>query len=98
VQDAVAAANALAGPLLARRVSEDDLGAVERRRLFPTRATQWAQVMAQNNIIVRALGQTGPLKAPLPFRIIARSPFLRRLLGRLLGLGVRPEHVRTGQG
>jgi 2-polyprenyl-6-methoxyphenol hydroxylase-like FAD-dependent oxidoreductase len=98
VQDAVAAANQLAAPLLARRVSEDDLAAVERRRLFPTRATQWAQVMAQNNIVARALGQDAPLKPPLVFRLIGRFAFLRRLMARLVGLGVRPEHVRTGLG
>nr|WP_158812542.1 FAD-dependent oxidoreductase [Methylocapsa sp. S129] len=98
VQDAVAAANQLAAPLLARSVGDDDLAAVERRRLFPARATQWAQVMAQNNIVVRALSQTTPLKPPLAFRLIGRFAFLRRLMARLVGLGVRPEHVRTGQG
>jgi 2-polyprenyl-6-methoxyphenol hydroxylase-like FAD-dependent oxidoreductase len=97
VQDAVAAANRLAAPLLARQLSDEDLAAVERRRLFPARATQWAQVMAQNNIVARALGQTTPLRPPLPFRLIGRFAFLRRLMARLVGLGVRPEHVRTKQ-
>jgi 2-polyprenyl-6-methoxyphenol hydroxylase-like FAD-dependent oxidoreductase len=97
VQDAVAAANRLAAPLLARAVADDDLAAVERRRLFPTRATQWMQVTAQNSIIARALGQTAPLRPPFAFRLIGRFAFLRRLLGRLAGLGVRPEHVRTGR-
>jgi 2-polyprenyl-6-methoxyphenol hydroxylase-like FAD-dependent oxidoreductase len=97
VQDAVAAANLLAAPLLARSVSDDDLAAVERRRLFPTRLTQFAQVAAQNNIVARALSQAGPVKAPLVFRLIGRSALLRRLIGRLIGIGVRPEHVRTGQ-
>ena len=96
VQDAVAAANQLAGPLRAGRLSEDDLAAVERRRLFPTRATQWAQVAAQNNVVAPTLAGGGSSKAPLPFRIIASSAFLRRLVARLIGLGVRPEHVRTG--
>jgi 2-polyprenyl-6-methoxyphenol hydroxylase-like FAD-dependent oxidoreductase len=97
VQDAVAAANRLAAPLLARAVADDDLAAVERRRLFPTRATQWMQVTAQNSIIARALGETAALKPPLAFQLIGRFAFLRRLLGRLAGLGVRPEHVRTGR-
>jgi 2-polyprenyl-6-methoxyphenol hydroxylase-like FAD-dependent oxidoreductase len=95
VQDAVAAANQLAAPLLAGRVSEEDLAAVERRRLFPARATQFGQVMVQNNVIGRVLSQAGPLKAPLVFRLIGRWPFLQRMLGRLVGMGVRPEHVRT---
>jgi 2-polyprenyl-6-methoxyphenol hydroxylase-like FAD-dependent oxidoreductase len=97
VQDAVAAANRLAAPLLARAVADDDLAAVERRRLFPTRATQWMQVTAQNSIIARALGETAALKPPLAFQLIGRFAFLRRLLGRLAGLGVRPEHVCTGR-
>ena len=97
VQDAVAAANRLAAPLLAGGVSEDDLAAIERRRLLPTRVIQFAQVAAQNTIIVRTLAQTAPLKAPLIFRLASRSALLHRLLGRLIGLGVRPEHVRTPQ-
>jgi 2-polyprenyl-6-methoxyphenol hydroxylase-like FAD-dependent oxidoreductase len=97
VQDAVAAANALAAPLLAGGATEDDLAAVERRRLLPTRVIQFAQVAAQNTIIVRTLAQTEPLKAPLIFRLASRSALLHRLLGRLIGLGVRPEHVRTPQ-
>ncbi len=97
VQDAVAAANLLAAPLLARNVAEADLAAVERRRLFPARATQFAQVAVQNNVIGRTLGRAGPMKPPLAFWFIARSAFLRRLLGRLVGMGVRPEHVRSEQ-
>jgi len=97
VQDAVAAANRLAAPLLAQSLGDDDLAAVERRRLFPARLTQFMQVAAQNNIVARALSQAGPVKAPLAFRLIGRSALLRRLIGRLIGLGVRPEHVRTGQ-
>jgi 2-polyprenyl-6-methoxyphenol hydroxylase-like FAD-dependent oxidoreductase len=97
VQDAVAAANQLAEPLRAGAVSEADLAAVEQRRLFPTRVTQFIQVAAQKGIISRALAASGPPKAPLGARLIGRLPFLRRLLGRLVGLGVRPEHVRTKQ-
>jgi 2-polyprenyl-6-methoxyphenol hydroxylase-like FAD-dependent oxidoreductase len=96
VQDAVAAANRLAAPLLKGHVGDDDLAAVERRRLFPTRATQWAQVMAQNNIVARALSQASPLRPPLAFRLIGRFAFLRRLMARLVGLGIRPEHVGGG--
>src|SRR3984957_15149196 len=89
----VATANRLTAPLLKGHVGDDDLAAVERRRLFPTRATQWAQVTAQNNIVARALNQAAPLRPPLAFRLIGRFAFLRRLMARLVGMGVRPEHV-----
>jgi len=46
-------------------------------------------------VISRALATQGTLSAPWPLRLLARWPFLRRLPARLLGLGVRPEHVRT---
>ncbi len=95
VQDAVATANMLAKPLLARNLTESHLAAVERRRLFPVRVIQRGQVAVQNLVIARALAARQPLKPPLMFRIVSRSPFLRGLLARLVGLGVRPEHIQT---
>jgi hypothetical protein len=50
-------------------------------------------VTAQNNIVARALNQAAPLRPPLAFRLIGRFAFLRRLMARLVGMGVRPEHV-----
>ena len=97
VQDAVAAANQLAAPLLAGRVSEADLAAVEKRRMWPARVTQFVQVAVQNNIIAPTLAGSGPMRAPLVFRLTRRFAFLRRLLGRGIGLGARPEHIRTPQ-
>jgi len=96
VQDAVAAANQLAAPLLAHHVSEADLAAVERRRLTPVRLTQRMQVLVQNNGIAKALGEAAA-EPPLALRLITRFAFLRRLLGRVIGLGFRPEHVRSPQ-
>ena len=95
VQDAVAAANILWEPLSRGRVNEDDLARVQRRREFPTRVTQAIQVFLQNRVISRALAAKGPLQVPLAVRLMARFPLLRRIPARLLGLGVRPEHVRT---
>jgi 2-polyprenyl-6-methoxyphenol hydroxylase-like FAD-dependent oxidoreductase len=95
VQDAVAAANILWEPLSRGRVSDDDLARVQRRREFPTRVTQAIQVFLQNRVISRALAAKGSLEVPLAIRLLARFPFLRRIPARLLGLGVRPEHVRT---
>jgi len=95
VQDAVAAANLLWEPLARGRPSEGNLARVQKRRMFRTRGTQWLQVAAQNNVISRALQAKKELETPWPVRLFARYPFLRRLPARLLGLGVRPEHVHT---
>jgi 2-polyprenyl-6-methoxyphenol hydroxylase-like FAD-dependent oxidoreductase len=95
VQDAVAAANILWEPLRRGSVSETDLVRVQARREFPAKVTQAIQVFLQNKVISRALAASGELQAPLAVRLIARWPLLRRIPARLLGLGVRPEHVRT---
>ncbi len=96
IQDAVAAANALAGPLAAGKDVNPLLGRVQRRRLFPTGVIQAAQKAAQDNVIGRLLKPGSPLgKAPLPVRLLDRLPLLRRLPGRLVGLGIRREHVRS---
>jgi 2-polyprenyl-6-methoxyphenol hydroxylase-like FAD-dependent oxidoreductase len=95
IQDAVAAANILAPRFKQGTVCEDDLRAVQRRREFPTRATQAMQVFIQNRVISRVLKRTGKLSAPLPLRLIRLMPFLTRIPARLIGLGFRPEHVRT---
>jgi 2-polyprenyl-6-methoxyphenol hydroxylase-like FAD-dependent oxidoreductase len=94
VQDAIAAANILAGPLRAGTLADAHLAAVQKRRLWPTRVTQRLQVLVQERIIASALAGTGEMKPPMLLRLIARWPFLRRLPARMVGLGVRPEHVR----
>ena len=93
VQDAVAAANILAGPLRDGLLRPADLRAVQRRRELPTRLTQTLQLGMQRSMI-------GSLRAdrahvPLPMRVAARVPPVRRLLSRFLALGVRNERVRT---
>lgn len=95
VQDAVAAANLLAEPLREGRLTTDHLRQVQRRRELPTRITQWLQVAIQRRVITRVLAGTGRLEPPLPLRLLARFPFLRRLPARLIGIGIRPEHVKT---
>jgi 2-polyprenyl-6-methoxyphenol hydroxylase-like FAD-dependent oxidoreductase len=94
IQDAVAAANLLAAPLRAGRLADSDLAAVQARRLFPARATQAAQVFAQNRVIAPALLGKGPIVAPWPIVMLDRFPPLRRLPARLIAMGVRPEHVQ----
>ena len=93
VQDAVAAANILAPRLLRGAVSEQDLHAVQRRREFPTRATQRLQVALQKRVIGRVLASSGKISPPLLLRLFGWMPFLRRLPARVIGLGFRPEHL-----
>jgi 2-polyprenyl-6-methoxyphenol hydroxylase-like FAD-dependent oxidoreductase len=94
VQDAVAASNILAAPLAERRVTENDLAAVQKRREFPVRVTQAFQIFVQNRVLVPTLG--GQLaKPPLIVKLLQRFPPLRAIPARLIGIGVRPEHIRT---
>jgi 2-polyprenyl-6-methoxyphenol hydroxylase-like FAD-dependent oxidoreductase len=95
IQDAVAAANILAPRLAAGNVSDGDLHEVQRRREFPTRATQRLQILLQNGVIRRVLGSTQPLTVPAPVKLMQRWAFLRRIPARVIGIGFRPEHVRT---
>ena len=95
VQDAVAAANILWQPLRAGAPSEADLDRVQKRREFPTRVIQRMQVFIQDNVIDRALGAGKKVEAPLVVRLTSRIALLRRIPARLIGLGVRPEHVAT---
>jgi 2-polyprenyl-6-methoxyphenol hydroxylase-like FAD-dependent oxidoreductase len=97
VQDAVAAANLLAAKLREGRIAEDDLQRVQRRREWPTRVTQRMQVIVQNRVVSRVLegSSAATLKPPLIIRLLGRFPALRRIPARLVGMGVRPEHVET---
>ena len=95
IQDAVAAANILARPLKEGALSDAHLAAVQRRRFFPTRATQAVQVAVQRRIIDPVLGSDEPIAAPWLLRFLSRLPLLPRLPARLVGLGFRPEHVHT---
>lgn len=95
IQDAVATANLLAQSLRERTVTLDDLGRVQRRREWPTRVTQRIQILIQDRVIGRVLQSDRPLKVPLLLKLLKRWPLLRRLPARLIGVGVRPEHVAT---
>jgi len=95
LQDAVAAANLLSAPLAEGRLGVSDLAKVQKRREWPTRATQWFQLQVQQRIIAPVLGRSTSLELPLIVRLLARYPILRRIPARLIGVGVRPEHVRS---
>jgi 2-polyprenyl-6-methoxyphenol hydroxylase-like FAD-dependent oxidoreductase len=95
IQDAVATANILCAKLGAGAVHDGDLRAVQRRRQFPTRATQRLQIAIQNRVIRRVLSSSQALTLPWPLRLLQRWPVLRRIPARVIGMGFRPEHVHT---
>ena len=95
IQDAVAAANIL----YPGDFAIDRLRGVQARRALPARVTQAFQVMVQNLILRRVLADDqepgAPFKPPLAVRMLGRFALLRRIPARMIGLGVRPEHVRS---
>ncbi|MDB5953609.1 FAD-dependent oxidoreductase [Ramlibacter sp.] len=94
IQDAVAAANLLAAPLRAGRLTSAHLQAVQRRRAWPARVTQRVQVAVQNEVLSPVLARSQqPSGVPLPVTLMQRLPLLRRLTARMIGIGVRPERV-----
>jgi 2-polyprenyl-6-methoxyphenol hydroxylase-like FAD-dependent oxidoreductase len=95
IQDAVAAANILAAPLKEGRVTDAQLEAVQRRRTLPTRVIQWLQVQIQNNVLNPVLKSAARPTPPFAVRLLNWFPPLQRLPARIIGLGVRPEHIAT---
>ncbi len=95
IQDAVATANILAPRFLLGKITTDDLQAVQRRRSVPTRFTQGMQVLIQNRVISRVLAKRGAIRVAWPLRLLQYWPALRRIPARIVGVGVRPEHVHT---
>jgi 2-polyprenyl-6-methoxyphenol hydroxylase-like FAD-dependent oxidoreductase len=95
IQDAVATANILAESLRTRTLKDADLARVQLRRNFPTWATQRLQILIQNRVISKVLANQNQLKLPWPLRLLRRYPILRRIPARLVGMGFRPEHVKT---
>ncbi len=96
IQDAVAAANILAGPLVAGRNVDPLLKKVQERRLFPTRVVQAVQKAVHDRVLTPLVVRKIVLdKLPWPLRLFRRLPFLSRIPARLVGLGVRREHIRS---
>ncbi len=94
VQDAVAAANILFDKFDKGAPSLESLEKIQQRRLFPARMTQAMQTLIQDRIINRALSG-GDMKPPFVVGLINAMPWLQGLTARLLGIGVRPEHVHS---
>jgi 2-polyprenyl-6-methoxyphenol hydroxylase-like FAD-dependent oxidoreductase len=96
IQDAVAAANLLAEPLAGHQPLDMRLGAVQRRREFPTRATQAIQIFAHRRL-ASVFANPGPMKAPWQMKAFVRIPGIHRALGYAVGIGARPEHVHENK-
>jgi 2-polyprenyl-6-methoxyphenol hydroxylase-like FAD-dependent oxidoreductase len=92
IQDAVAAANLLSEPLREGRVTEALLARVQQRREFPVRVTQQVQVLAHRGF-ERVFQSEGPMSPPWQLKVVAHVPGLQRVMGHLVGVGIRPEHV-----
>src|SRR5262249_22465992 len=95
IQDAVAAANILAAPLASGRLSDADLRRVERRRELPTRVIQRGQLTIQDRFLRKALERRAAVKVPVAMRLLQWFPALRRIPARIVGVRIRPEHVRV---
>jgi 2-polyprenyl-6-methoxyphenol hydroxylase-like FAD-dependent oxidoreductase len=95
IQDAVAVANILWDPLRKGPVSEQVLAQVQKRRQWPTEMTQAVQLFVQRRVISNVLSMTEAPRPPFILTMFNRFPFLRRIPARLIGMGFRPEHVRS---
>jgi 2-polyprenyl-6-methoxyphenol hydroxylase-like FAD-dependent oxidoreductase len=96
VQDGVAAARILAAALRNHQPTDALLPAIQRRREFPVRFMQFLQARAHNGF-ARVFDNPGPLKAPWQLKTIVQIPGVQRLTARVIGMGIRPEHVRQKQ-
>jgi 2-polyprenyl-6-methoxyphenol hydroxylase-like FAD-dependent oxidoreductase len=94
IQDAIATANLLTGPLQERCLREAALAAVQKRRELPTRVTQAIQTFAHRGL-ARVFENPGPIQAPWQVKAVSRIPGLDRAMGYAVGIGMRPEHVRA---
>jgi 2-polyprenyl-6-methoxyphenol hydroxylase-like FAD-dependent oxidoreductase len=93
VQDAVAAARLLAGPLREHAVDLAALQRVQRRREWPVRVVQRMQITLQDRLIAPVLAASGPVRMPAFLRLLGRFALLRRIPAWFIGVGVRVEHV-----
>jgi 2-polyprenyl-6-methoxyphenol hydroxylase-like FAD-dependent oxidoreductase len=96
IQDAVATANLLAAKLKAGTLEDSDLDSVRQRRLFPVKVIQGLQVAVHNRVLKPTVsGRDRAVTVPWPLKLVNSTAWLQRWPAQLLGLGVRPEHVRS---
>jgi 2-polyprenyl-6-methoxyphenol hydroxylase-like FAD-dependent oxidoreductase len=93
IQDGVAAANVLTGPLKYGAVSIDDLREVQNQREFAVKFIQWFQMQAQKNIIAAALRSDRPMRIPTVLQWLLKIPYIRDLPGKTIAYGIRTVHV-----
>jgi 2-polyprenyl-6-methoxyphenol hydroxylase-like FAD-dependent oxidoreductase len=98
IQDAITAANVLAEPLKSGRLRSRHLKAVQRRREWPTRLVQGAQVLAEQWVVSGALDANVPFRLSILLRFVLRTPFLRDLFARVVAFGAWPVHARANTG
>lgn len=95
IQDAVAAANILAAAMARGGNIDELLGEVRDRRIFPIRVIQGMQRAVHGAILGPVLSATAQMKTPFALRMLDRFPVLQRIPARIVGLGVRREHIRS---
>jgi 2-polyprenyl-6-methoxyphenol hydroxylase-like FAD-dependent oxidoreductase len=94
LQDAVATVNLLAAKLKMGPVSVSDLSQVQDRREWPTRLIQRMQTFVHRHVVTGRESKKGD-QLPFPLRLFLWFPLLRAIPARLIGLGPRPEHIRS---
>lgn len=92
IQDAVATANLIVPALLKKQLNLSVLKAVQKRRSFPTRMTQFFQIQAHKRVLSKVLTSESDLRPPLFLRMVGLWPWLRRIPALFIGIGFRPEH------
>ena len=95
IQDAVATANLLAEKLQRGPVRIGDLRTVQARREWPTRLIQGMQVFIHRRVVTGRMSGEKKTALPFVFRLLKWFPILRQLPARFIGLGPRPEHIRS---
>jgi 2-polyprenyl-6-methoxyphenol hydroxylase-like FAD-dependent oxidoreductase len=96
IQDAVAAANILAGPMARGKPVDALLPKVQERRMLPVRVTQAAQKAVHDRLLKPLIERKAVIdKVPFVLKLFDWVPLLRRIPARLVGLGIRREHVRS---
>lgn len=95
VQDAVAAANELAGPMAAGASPDPLLARVQARRWKATKRMQALQFNAQRRLLKPILEGRGAGRVPPAIRLLNRIPLLQRIPGRIIGLGFGRQHVES---
>lgn len=93
IQDAVAAARIIAGPLLSGTLDDAHLAKVQKRRWMPTVVVQTFQRVLHRVVFARVMAG-GEAKPPKPLLFVTRHfPAFRKLPARMIAFGPRPEHA-----